>query len=83
MLLQLKRTDEAIAQYRLAVQFQPEVMRYHYNLGSALAAEHQVAAAVAEFQRALQLEPASDLIKRRLRALGVTANQPPVKSTLP
>jgi Flp pilus assembly protein TadD len=83
VLLQLKRTDEAIAQYRLAVQCQPEVMRYHYNLGSALAAEHQVAAAVAEFQRALQLEPDSDLIKRRLRALGVTANQPPVKSTLP
>ena len=71
LLLKLHRPDEAIAQYRQAIRLAPEVMSYHYNLGSALAGEHQPAEAAREFQRALELAPDSELIKRRLRELGV------------
>jgi len=49
-------------------------MSFHYNLGSALATEQKTDEAVAEFERALQLAPDSDMIKRRLRALGATVN---------
>ena len=49
VLLRLHRTDEAIAQQRLAIQYQPDNMSYHYNLASALLTAQQTNAAVAEF----------------------------------
>lgn len=74
LLLKLHRPDEAMAQYQQAILLAPDTMSYHYNLGSALVTEHQTDAAIKEFQRALQLAPDTELIKRRLRELGVNVD---------
>jgi tetratricopeptide (TPR) repeat protein len=51
------RTDEAIDQYREAVQIEPDDAEAHNNLGFALLQERQVGAAMSEFQAALRAEP--------------------------
>jgi len=73
-LFKLHRTDEAIGQFRKAIQASPGQASYHFNLGNALVAGHQQEAAVAEYRQALALNPDSELIKKRLQALGVPAN---------
>jgi tetratricopeptide (TPR) repeat protein len=74
VLLKQHLTDEAIAHFRRAVYYKPDYADAHYNLGNALSAEHKLDEAVAEYEQVLRLEPDSELVKRRLRALGVPAN---------
>jgi tetratricopeptide (TPR) repeat protein len=68
------RTDEAIAEYQQAIFYKPDFAEAYYNLGNALSLEHKMDAAVAAYQRALHLEPDSERFRKRLQALGVTAN---------
>ena len=49
--------DEAIAEFRQAIQIQPEYAYAHNNLGLALRDKHQLDEAIAEFRKALQIQP--------------------------
>lgn len=68
------QTDEAIAEYQQAIFYKPDFAEAYYNLGNALSVEDKMDAAVAAYQRALHLEPDSERFRKRLQALGVTAN---------
>ncbi len=47
----------AIAQYRKALEIQPDYVKAHNNLGAALAARGRVDEALAQYQNALELQP--------------------------
>ena len=51
------RLDEAIAQYREALEIQPDYAYAHNNLGNALRQKGQVPEALAQYRRALELQP--------------------------
>ncbi len=51
------RVDEAIAQYRKALEIEPGYAVAHTNLGLALARRGQVDAAIAQYQEAVRLKP--------------------------
>jgi len=52
------KTDEAIEQYRLAIQAQPDLAEAHFNLGNALYRTGKLDDAISEFQLAIQFKPA-------------------------
>ena len=56
-LREMGRTDEAMAQFRAALQIQPNSAKAHNNLGSILAQKNEADAAIAQFEKALQLQP--------------------------
>src|SRR5262249_39681869 len=62
-LLRLGRLDEAIANYRQALQIQPNDSATHDNLATALVRKGLVAEAMNEYQIALQLDPRSATAK--------------------
>ena len=49
--------DEAIAEYRKALQIQPDYAEAHNNLGIALYDKRQLDEAIAEYRKALQIQP--------------------------
>ncbi|PYV39525.1 MAG: peptidase S1, partial [Acidobacteria bacterium] len=49
--------DEAIAQYRQALQLKPTFVEAHNNLGLALASQGRLDEAIAQYRQALQLNP--------------------------
>ena len=51
------RVDAAIAQYRQALEIQPDDMKTHDNLGSLLAGRGRIAEAMGHFQKALEIDP--------------------------
>jgi tetratricopeptide (TPR) repeat protein/ADP-heptose:LPS heptosyltransferase len=57
-LAQQGKLDEAIIQFRRALQVQPNHAETYNNLGNALAIQENLPQAVACYQRALQLKPA-------------------------
>jgi tetratricopeptide (TPR) repeat protein len=56
-LMESGRLDEAIAQYRKALQIDPRHAEMHYNLGNVLLARGELDAALAEYQEAVKLRP--------------------------
>ena len=50
-------SDEAIVQYKMALEIQPNCVEAHNNLGLALGKRGQLDEAIAQFQRALALQP--------------------------
>jgi protein O-mannosyl-transferase len=51
------KVDEAIAQYRKALQIKPDYAEAHNNLGTALLQKGGVDEAIAQYQEALQIKP--------------------------
>jgi Tfp pilus assembly protein PilF len=51
------RTDEAIAQYRQALEIKRDDALANYNLGNALAAKGQIDAAIEHYRKALEMKP--------------------------
>jgi protein O-mannosyl-transferase len=49
--------DDAIEQYRTALNFKPDYLEAYYNLGNALARKGDTRAAIYNYQKALQLNP--------------------------
>ena len=50
------RADEAIAQYRKALEIHPSYAKAHFNLGNVLAAAGRSDEAIAQYERAVQLD---------------------------
>ncbi|MGO8697772.1 MAG: tetratricopeptide repeat protein [Limisphaerales bacterium] len=50
-------TDQAIAQYRKALEIKPDYERPYYNLGLALFRKGELDAAVAQYRKALEIKP--------------------------
>ena len=51
------KLDEAVEQYKLAIQFDPKYATAHMNLGAALSAQAKFDAAVPHMETALRLQP--------------------------
>ena len=51
------RTDEAIAQYRQALEIRPDHVEAHNNLGNALAGRGRLDEAIAQYQKTLEINP--------------------------
>ena len=52
-----RRFDEAMVQYRQALEIKPDYAKVYYNLGTVLAGRGQFDQALAQFQRASELQP--------------------------
>ena len=52
-----REIDEAIVQFRRALEIKPDQPAVHYNLGSVLADHGEVDEAMVHFQRALEIQP--------------------------
>ncbi len=51
------QVDEAIVQYRKAVEIKPDYAEAHYSLGVVLARRGQVDEAIAQYQKAVEIKP--------------------------
>ncbi len=51
------KVDDAIEQYQLALQLEPDAVEIHYNMANELAALGKVDEAISHLERALELEP--------------------------
>ena len=51
------RLKDAIAEYRTAIEFNPESALAHYNLGLCLSRQRELDDAIGQFQNAIVLEP--------------------------
>ena len=51
------RLDEAVEQYNIALGFDPNDAKTHYNLATAQVAQSKIDAALEHFERALRLDP--------------------------
>jgi tetratricopeptide (TPR) repeat protein len=51
------KLDEAIAQYRKALELQPDLAPAHVSLGTALARSGQLDSAIAQYEKALEINP--------------------------
>jgi tetratricopeptide (TPR) repeat protein len=58
------QTEQAVAEYRTALQRQPKEPGIHFNLGLAYIQEHQLKEAAAEFRAAIDLNP--DYVRARV-----------------
>jgi tetratricopeptide (TPR) repeat protein len=56
-LLKMGSVDEAIAQYQMALQINPDYAEAHNNLGNALLRKGNVDEAIAQYQKVLQIKP--------------------------
>src|SRR5262249_53091448 len=65
-LLRQKKWDDAIAQYRTAIELDPKNALAHSNLGEALAGQGKLDEAVAEHRKAIELDPNYALAHYRL-----------------
>jgi tetratricopeptide (TPR) repeat protein len=60
------KLDEAIAQFRLAIQLEPGFADAHYELGSALGTQGKWEEAIPEFREAIRLKPDDDEVHYNL-----------------
>ena len=67
--------DEAIAQYRKAVEVKPDFPDAHYNLGIAFIQKGQINDAVAEFQEAVHLNPNDSSAQKNLASAQALARR--------
>src|SRR5438552_13822412 len=51
------RLDEAVEQYNIALGFDPNDAKTHYNLATALVAQSKIDAGLEHFERALRIDP--------------------------
>jgi tetratricopeptide (TPR) repeat protein len=51
------KTDEAIAEYRKAIELDPRLAAPHYNLGLALRDQLKTDEAIAEYRKAIEVDP--------------------------
>jgi protein O-GlcNAc transferase len=58
-LAQQNRTDEAVAQFRAALQLKPDFVEAHHNLGSALIQQGQLDEGIEQFNEAIRINPNS------------------------
>ena len=70
-----KNYDEAIAQYRAALEIEPDFAEAHNSLGVALARMGRINEAIAEFQEALRLRPAYPDAQKNLAKAQAMAGQ--------
>ena len=64
--------DEAIAEFRKAIELDPNYALAHYRLGAALATKGLLDEAIAEFRKAIELDPNNAMAKVNLeKALGL------------
>ena len=70
----LKAYAAAADEFRAALKIKPLETSYHFNLGSVLAAQTQTNAAAEEYRRTLEIDPQFEPAKKRLQALGGSAN---------
>ena len=73
----LGRTDNALAEYRRAIDFDPKLAAPHYGLGNMYRTLNRIDEAIAEYQTAIELDP-MDAVTRTslagcLRKLGCEA----------
>jgi tetratricopeptide (TPR) repeat protein len=54
---QRRQLDDAVAQYRKAVELNPNLFEAHNNLGVALGQKGQLDEAITQFQEVLRLKP--------------------------
>jgi len=62
----LKRTADAIHQFLIALQFDPDMVDAHYNLGLAYARQGRTADAVWEYKKAIELNPGYFMARNNL-----------------
>jgi tetratricopeptide (TPR) repeat protein len=74
-LLQQGRYEEAIAEFRQALQINPADAGAHINLGNALLQDGHAAEAIGEAQKALDLQPADTSAQNNLAWMLATAPQ--------
>jgi tetratricopeptide (TPR) repeat protein len=60
------RPDEAIAEYRKAIELDPRLAVTHYNLGLALRDQHKTDEAIAAYRKAIELDPRLALLHSNL-----------------
>jgi tetratricopeptide (TPR) repeat protein len=71
LLLELDRTEEAIAEFRASLKMAPDSVQTHNNLGIALGIQGRLDEAIDHFQRALALQPDFEDARKNLAlALG-------------
>ena len=58
---QLRRVDEAIADFRRALEIDPGHAQAHYDLGNALAAHGQLREAIEHYRKSLESKPGQEL----------------------
>src|ERR1700730_5190338 len=51
------KTEEAIAEYRKAIELDPRFASPHNDLGTALSDQHKTGEAIAEYRKAIELDP--------------------------
>jgi len=71
----LGKSDEALEQFRQAVQINGNYPEAHCNLGRMLAQRGRRDEAVAHLREALRLKPGYEEARKQLRELGVTVPQ--------
>ncbi len=52
-----RKTEEATAEFRKAIEIDPRDADAHYNLGLALADQHKAEEAIAEYRKAIEIDP--------------------------
>ena len=73
--LESKRYQEAVSEFRKAVQARPESLPAHLNLGAALTQTGDLKEAAAEFEASLRLDPANIIAHYNLAVLRANENQ--------
>jgi tetratricopeptide (TPR) repeat protein len=56
-LVEKGKVEEAVGEYRKAIQLKPDFFQAHYNLGNALWHQGKAEEAIAEYRRAVSLDP--------------------------
>ncbi|HOW96327.1 MAG TPA: tetratricopeptide repeat protein [Kiritimatiellia bacterium] len=69
------RLDEAVAEYREAVQLSPDYVDALVNEGALLAMGHRAAEAIARLEQALQLKPDNPLARQNLASAYLEAGE--------
>jgi tetratricopeptide (TPR) repeat protein len=67
------RVDEAITQYQMALQINPNYAEAHYNLGIALVQKGKAAEASSHYQEAVRIQPANVNFQNNLAWLMATS----------
>jgi CubicO group peptidase (beta-lactamase class C family) len=76
VLLREKRVDDAISMFRLNVEAFPDAFNPYDSLGEALLVRGDSAAAIANYRKSVELNPANENGKSVLRRLGIPPDNP-------
>ncbi|TLG79017.1 tetratricopeptide repeat protein [Methylocystis sp. B8] len=60
VLADLEKLDEAIVEFKKAIELAPKVAAYYNNLGNALQQQEKFSDAVVQFKKAIELNPSND-----------------------